>query len=135
MIRVFLFVDGFIDVLLIPNPRAISALFPARLTENQCVRGAKKKAEKRKVNAGRPITVTITAIVLLIQSIGGEDAPKTEGKKGEKKPSRSSRAPVLLSLRAECVGMLSASFHWPPLNGVLFFSISHRGVLRGVRSG
>lgn len=31
-----------------------------------------------------PITVT-TAIVLLIQSIGGEDAPKTEEKKGEKK--------------------------------------------------
>lgn len=66
-----------------------------------------------------PITVT-TAIVLLIQSIGGEDAPKMEEKKGKKK-KKPSRAPVLLSLRAECVGMLSASFHWPPLNGVLFF--------------
>lgn len=112
IIRVFLFVDSFIDVLLIPNPRAISVLFTPRLIESQCVRGGKKKPEKRNVKAGRPITVT-TAIVLLIQSIGGEDAPKAEGKEEENNPSRSSRAPVLLSLRAECVGMLSASFHWP----------------------
>ncbi|KAK3538088.1 hypothetical protein QTP70_029180 [Hemibagrus guttatus] len=59
----------FIDVLLIPNPRAISAPLTRRLVESQCVRGGKKKPEKRSVNAGRPITVT-TAIVLLIQSIG-----------------------------------------------------------------
>lgn len=77
-----LFVDSFIDVLLIPNPRAISAPFTRRLVESQCVVGAKKKPEKIRVNAGGPITVT-TAIVLLIQSVGGEDAPKTGGEEGE----------------------------------------------------
>lgn len=135
IIGVFLFVDSFIDVLLIPNPRAISALFTLRLLDSQCVRGGKKKPEKRTVNAGRPITVT-TAIVLLIQSIGGEDAPKTEGKKGKKKTPQ----PVL---PRSCAPLFENRMCWnalclfslAPLNRVLFFSISHQGVLWGVRSG
>lgn len=52
------------------------------------------------------------------------------GEERGKNPSRSSRAPVLLSLRAECVGMLSASFHWSYWME-FFFLVFHAEVSSG----
>lgn len=72
------------------------------------------------MNAARPITVT-TPFVVLIQSIRGEDAPKTQRKGGEKKPQ-----PVL---PRSCAPLFESRMCWnalclfllAPLNGVLFF--------------
>lgn len=93
-----------------------------------CSRG-KKKAAKRSVNVGRPITVTITAIVLLIQSIRAEDAPKTVGKK--KKSPAGPPALLCSSLWEQNVLECSLPLFTGPFEWSLFFLVFHTEVSSG----